>query len=136
MKTNDGAAEGSGSGSGGGGRDEDEENQVSAMDIAKGALPIAYRDAKTNGVQAEEETENAMSSTAPDASTLILNKDLSARMEDATAAATENGTSAGENAGGDEKEEKYRVPKFTVIEALSATGLRSIRYAKELDDVG
>ena len=30
----------------------------------------------------------------------------------------------------------FKQPKFTVLEALSATGLRSIRYAQELPNVG
>lgn len=30
----------------------------------------------------------------------------------------------------------FRCPKYTVLEALSATGLRSIRYAQELPNVG
>ncbi|CAK9786160.1 TRM-domain-containing protein [Cutaneotrichosporon oleaginosum] len=30
---------------------------------------------------------------------------------------------------------KFRAPKITILEALSATGLRSIRYAKEIPDV-
>ncbi|KAJ9098486.1 hypothetical protein QFC19_006353 [Naganishia cerealis] len=32
--------------------------------------------------------------------------------------------------------ENYKCPKYTVLEALSATGLRSIRYAQELPNVG
>lgn len=32
--------------------------------------------------------------------------------------------------------DEYRCPKYTVLEALSATGLRSIRYAQELPNVG
>lgn len=31
---------------------------------------------------------------------------------------------------------EYKCPKYTVLEALSATGLRSIRYAQELPNVG
>lgn len=30
---------------------------------------------------------------------------------------------------------KFRAPQITILEALSATGLRSIRYAKEIPDV-
>lgn len=32
-------------------------------------------------------------------------------------------------------ERTYKPQKFTILEALSATGLRSIRYAKEIPDV-
>jgi hypothetical protein len=32
--------------------------------------------------------------------------------------------------------DEFRCPKYTVLEALSATGLRSIRYAQELPNVG
>lgn len=35
----------------------------------------------------------------------------------------------------DKTQRKFRAPKFTILEALSATGLRSIRYAKEIPDV-
>lgn len=35
-----------------------------------------------------------------------------------------------------EAPDEFRCPKYTVLEALSATGLRSIRYAQELPNVG
>ncbi len=35
----------------------------------------------------------------------------------------------------DPAKSKFRAPKITILEALSATGLRSIRYAKEIPDV-
>ncbi|BEJ14874.1 hypothetical protein CspHIS471_0406410 [Cutaneotrichosporon sp. HIS471] len=39
------------------------------------------------------------------------------------------------DAGPSESDPKFIVPKITILEALSATGLRSIRYAKEIPDV-
>ena len=32
-------------------------------------------------------------------------------------------------------QKKFRAPNIKIIEALSATGLRSIRYAKEIPDI-
>ncbi|KAK4685606.1 tRNA (guanine26-N2/guanine27-N2)-dimethyltransferase, partial [Tremellales sp. Uapishka_1] len=40
-----------------------------------------------------------------------------------------------EAAAGPSKKRIYRAPQITILEALSATGLRSIRYAKEIPDV-
>ncbi|GMK57270.1 hypothetical protein CspeluHIS016_0401040 [Cutaneotrichosporon spelunceum] len=53
---------------------------------------------------------------------------------------TEPATTAEEDvtnadAGPSESEPKFNAPKITILEALSATGLRSIRYAKEIPDV-
>lgn len=53
-----------------------------------------------------------------------------------SSSSTEQNRTVGRIANGPTRGQRpYKASRFTILEALSATGLRSIRYAKEIPDV-
>lgn len=62
-------------------------------------------------------------------------KEVVATAEEEAVNAEEEAVNAAEPAAGPSTERAFIAPKITILEALSATGLRSIRYAKEIPDV-